>query len=184
MATDSITSNVPKVPLGSDGMTYPLGFIHVTICPKTGDTVAGFLVTDNTGIPLEFVITTAVRPTRPQHILYGERLRSYVAVDLCGKELVTKIKTKPQAIFVNEKIMLALAKHTSIPLLLLTRNESFGLESAKPAVSTPADKPEYGRIIDLTSLHMDMMEAFDRIEQCRKALAVDKEEYRVYENER
>lgn len=47
----------------------------VTFDANTGNAVGGMLVTDNTGIPLEFLITSAVRPTRAQQILYGNRLK-------------------------------------------------------------------------------------------------------------
>lgn len=112
--------------LGSDGLTYPLGFILVSTNPANGHSVGGMLVADNTGVPLEFMVTTAVRPTRAQQILYGNRLRSFVAVNLCAKELIEQIKTKPSVIFVQEGWMLSLSEHTSIPVLQILRSEQLG----------------------------------------------------------
>lgn len=56
--------------LGEDGQTYPIGFLNFSFNAANGSGLAGLLVTDNTGIPLEFILTTAVRTTAAQRILY------------------------------------------------------------------------------------------------------------------
>ena len=178
LSGESIPSGM-SVRLGSDGMTYPIGFIQIAFNHTNGNAVGGMLVTDNTGIPLEFMITSAVRPTRPQRILYGERLKSYVAVDLCAKELITHIKTAPKVIFVRDAYLLDAVKLTSIPLLMLQRVEALGANAPKPTVVAPPGKSAYEKVVDLSSLHTDMVDAFDRIEKCREVLAEAKEEYRI-----
>ncbi len=165
--------------LGSDGLTYPLGFIYVSTNPANGHAVGGMLVADNTGVPLEFMVTTAVRPTRAQQILYGNRLKSFVAVNLCAKELVQQIKTKPSVIFVQEAWMLSLSEHTTIPVLQILRTEQLGTASSRPTIIPPRNHQEYSQAIDLTSLDVDMLDAFERIEKCREVLAAKSEEYRI-----
>lgn len=165
--------------LGSDGLTYPLGFIHVSTNATNGNAVGGMLVADNTGVPLEFMVTTAVRPTRAQQILYGNRLKSYVAVNLCAKELVQQIKTTPKVIFVQEPWMLSLCDHTAIPVLQIIQTEHLGTANPRPTIVPPRNHPEYAQLIDLTSLDVDMLDAFERIEKCREVLAAKNEEYRI-----
>ncbi|MEX0726886.1 MAG: hypothetical protein WD065_11485 [Planctomycetaceae bacterium] len=165
--------------LGADGLTYPVAFVHVTFDSKTGNAVGGMLVTDNTGIPLEFLITSAVRPTRAQQILYGKRLKSYISINLCGKQLLNDIKTKPKVIFVHEDLMLGIHAHTSIPVLMLQSTEQLGTVTTHPMVIPPKNKPEYADVIDLTSLDADMVDAFDRIEKCREVLASRNDDYKI-----
>ena len=137
------------------------------------------LVTDNTGIPLEFLITSAVRPTRAQQILYGKRLNSFIANNLCGVQLLNDIKTIPKVVFVQDEYMLGLAAHTSIPVLVLRQTEQLGTVSLRPTVIPPRDKPEYADVVDLSSLDADMIDAFERIEKCREVLAARNDEYKL-----
>lgn len=173
----ALSRNAQK--LGADGLTYPIGFLHVTFNSSNGNAVGGMLVTDNTGIPLEFLITTAVRPTRAQQILYGKRLNSFIAINLCGVQLLNDIKTKPKVVFVQDEYMLGLVTHTSIPVLVLRQTEQLGTTSPRPTVVPPRERPEYADVVDLTSLDADMIDAFDRIEKCREVLASRNEEYKL-----
>jgi hypothetical protein len=177
VSNESVQRNAKK--LGADGLTYPVGFLQVTFDENTGNAVGGFLVTDNTGIPLEFLITSAVRPTRAQQILYGNRLKSYIAINLCGNQLLNDIKTKPKAIFVSEEFMLGLSAHTPLPVLMLQQTEQLGRVATMPTLIPPRNKPEYADVIDLTSLNADMIDAFNRIEKCREVLAARNDEYKI-----
>lgn len=157
--------------LGSDGQTYTIGFIGIESDPKTSNTIGGFLITDNTGVPVEFLLTKTVRPTPAQRILYGKRLQSYLSVDLCARQLVDDVKTRPGVIFVESELMLALHRFTDIPVLWLQTPTELGQTSSRPSVTPPPQRPEYAEVIDLMSLDSDMIDAFRRIEQCRTTLA-------------
>ena len=172
-------SNPREFPLGSDGLTYPIGFIEVSSNADNGNAVGGMLVTDNSGIPLEFMITTAVKPSRAQRALYGDRLRSFVSVELCAKELLLNIRTQPHVMFIRDPVLWGIMRNTSTPILLLERSEPLGSKQQRPVVSAPPGKPEFEMVIEPSSLHMDMMEVFDRIEKCRQLLATEKPEYRI-----
>lgn len=174
-----LTGETSGPALGSDGMTYPVGFLRVTTNPENGNAVGGLLVADNTGIPLEFMITAAVRPTAAQRVLYGKRLRRYIAVELCGRELIHQIKTKPRIIFVDDDEMLSLVAVTSIPVLQLQLGESLGSAPARPTVRAPKGLEDHHQLIDLRSLDPDMMDCFERIDQCREILAKNRDEYRL-----
>src|SRR4051812_40629628 len=96
--------------LGADGMTYPVGFFTYSYNASNGSGIGGLLITDNTGIPLEFVITNAVKSTHPQRLLYGKKLKSYMAINLCATKLLQDVATKPRVIFVKEDWLLAICK--------------------------------------------------------------------------
>jgi hypothetical protein len=46
------------------------------------------LVTDHVTKPLEFRCTSPIKPNPVQRTLYGETLRSYIAIDLVGQPLI------------------------------------------------------------------------------------------------
>lgn len=165
--------------LGSDGQTYTIGFIGIESDPKTSNTIGGFLITDNTGVPVEFLLTKTVRPTPAQRILYGKRLQSYLSVDLCARQLVDDVKTRPGVIFVESELMLALHRFTDIPVLWLQTPKDLRQTNARPSVTPPAQRPEYACVIDLMSLDSDMIDAFRRIEQCRTTLATDNADFAI-----
>ena len=129
--------------LGEDGVTYPIGFIHMSFQPRSGDMAAACWSRTIPGVPLEFRITTAVRPTVAQRILYGNRLKSYVAINLCATQLVQSVEQKPRVIFVREDWMLGLANIIEIPALMLRRSESLGTVEAKPTIVPPHNRPHY-----------------------------------------
>ncbi len=160
--------------LGGDHQTYTMGFIGIESNLKTGDTIGGFLVTDNTGVPVEFLLTKAVRPTPAQKILYGKRLESYLSVDLCASKLIEDVKTRPGVIFVEHEVMLVLHRFTEIPILWLQSGTG-----ARPVLTPPVQHPEYADVIDLMSLDADMLDAFRRIEECRVTLANDDPDFAI-----
>lgn len=168
-----------KGQLGSDGMTYPVAFLHYMHSDSTGAGLAGLLISENSGIPLEFIITHAVRPTAAQKVLYGKSLRRHIAVDLCAKQLLESVKTKPQVIFINNPELFLASKHTDIPILHLQSVEQLGSGSPEPVVEPDPSHPEHGDLLDIRSLHIDMLDCFSRIEQCREILARSKEEYKL-----
>lgn len=172
---DSSPANTTR--LGSDGQTYSIGFIGIESDPKTSNTIGGFLITDNTGVPVEFLLTKTVRPTPAQRILYGKRLQSYLSVDLCARQLIDDVKTRPGVIFVESELMLALHRFTDIPVLWLQTPTELGQTSARPCVTPPPQRPQYADVIDLMSLDSDMIDAFRRIEQCRTTLANDNPDF-------
>jgi hypothetical protein len=172
-------SGAPSSRLGADGVTYPVGFFHFSFNPSNGSGLGGLLITDNTGIPLEFIVTTAVRTTHAQRILYGKRLRSFIAVNLCAKQLLQDVKTTPKVVFVREEWLLNIHRLTTIPVLQLVPTEQLGDLAGRPSVVPPENHPEYTEVLDLTSLDTDMVDAFERIETCREVLAAKAEDYRL-----
>ncbi len=179
LRTPSAEMGTDSRQLGADGMTYPVAFLQVTFSETTRNAVGGLLVSDNIGVPLEFVITNAVRPTSAQRVLYGKSLRKHVAVELCGRQLLQHVKTRPRVVFVKDDYLLALQKITELPVLQLTTAVQLGSDKPQPTVVAPPLRPENAELIDLRSLDPDMLDAFERIEQCREILARTKDEYRI-----
>ena len=74
------------------------------------------IVVDAKGIPLEFRCSVPVRPSAIQVALYGDRIRDYIAFNLCGQPLLESLTVKPKACLVESESLLALQEHASIPV--------------------------------------------------------------------
>jgi hypothetical protein len=99
--------------------------------------VAGLLVTNQFGRPLEFQCTTPVKPNRTQQILYGPTLVPYVLGELAAQTLVKKAGVQPHLILTDNVDILELRNHVTIPVLRLVLPEAGSTEQATTA--TPAD---------------------------------------------
>jgi hypothetical protein len=94
-----------------------VGFL--TILTDPGGVLGGYLVTNAWGRPLEFRLTTAVQPTRVQHILYGRTLTEYLYADLIGRTLVEKTATQPALVVTDSTDVLSLRSRIEVPVVAL-----------------------------------------------------------------
>jgi hypothetical protein len=95
-----------------------LGFLTALEHPERGF-VAGLLVTNQFGRPLEFQCTTPVKPNRTQQILYGPTLVPYVLGELAAQTLVKKAGVQPHLILTDNADILELRNHVTVPVLRL-----------------------------------------------------------------
>ena len=72
-------------------------------------------------MPLEFKCTHAIRPTAIQKALYGENLRSYIAINLCGLPLLNSIQNKPDLIITNQSFILGIRSSINTPTIYIRR---------------------------------------------------------------
>ena len=112
-----------------------VGFL--TILTDAGGVLGGYLVTNAWGRPLEFRLTTAVQPTRVQHVLYGPTLNEYLAADLIGKTLVEKTAAQPALIVTDSRDALSLRSRVGIPTVALGPAGGDAIEFAHPRCSVP-----------------------------------------------
>jgi hypothetical protein len=83
--------------------------------------IASILITDEFGIPLEFKCTQSIKPTAIQKTLYGDKMKSYISVNLCGLPLLSSINNHPEIIYVNSRPLLELRNVIEIPTLFVSR---------------------------------------------------------------
>jgi hypothetical protein len=83
--------------------------------------IASILITDEFGIPLEFKCTQSIKPTAIQKTLYGDKMRSYIAVKLCGLPLINSINNRPEILYVNDISLLEIRKYIDIPTIFVSR---------------------------------------------------------------
>lgn len=107
-----------------------IGFFSLYETEIADSYVGALLITDENGIPLEFKCTHAVKPTAIQKSLYGDKLKPYIAINLCGVPLLSSISNKPNILFINIPFILGLQPEIEIPTILIKRaGESVNLQS-------------------------------------------------------
>ena len=160
--------------------------------------IGGVMITDSTGIPLEFKYTEPIRPTRIHQIIFGRVLERYIHEEVIKKNLLKEVKNTPQFYFVPEIELLGEDGGSKVPLLALQKTPLPALSGigeiqrikdrevlVQPATSTSplrltfeSPEPDVQEKV-LTGIRtfadkMDMMEPFGRVEQALKALCQSK----------
>jgi hypothetical protein len=148
--------------------------------------IASILVTDEFGIPLEFKCTQSIKPTAIQKTLYGEKMKSYIAVKLCGLPLLGSINNRPEIIYVNSRQLLELRNEIDIPTLFVSRvgevinltsssefeNEKFKLEDSsgqfqpvilQSHISHSDDLKHTQELTNSLFVNFDLAEPFERM---------------------
>lgn len=148
--------------------------------------IASILVTDEFGIPLEFKCTQSIKPTAIQKTLYGDKMKSYIAVKLCGLQLLGSINNMPELIFVNSRQHLELRKEIDTPTLFVSKvgdiinlsssneinNEKFKLEDSsgqfqplnlQAHISFRDDLKQAQELANSLFVNFDLAEPFDRM---------------------
>ncbi len=110
-----------------------IGFLTAIGDPQRGH-VAGLLVTNRFGRPLEFQCTTVVKANRTQEILYGPTLVPFILGELISRTLIEKVGVKPHLIVTDRDEILEVRNHVSIPVISFA-----ALPMATPPAAAPAD---------------------------------------------
>jgi hypothetical protein len=154
------------------------------------------MVTNERGYPLEFRVTTPVRPTGVQKALYGKSLEPYVVAELLVKRLLAELKQRPALVLANR--LGALEVESPFPIAFvaransLVRSESDALEYRRIEVASAANcalgvlfSRDLGRDIGESASHLeracryfDPVEAFDRMNTALGVLAESDSRYR------
>lgn len=69
--------------------------------------MGGAMVTDASGLPLEFRYTEPVRATKLQRVLYGDVLEKYIHGDVIAANLIGRLEQKPEVFLVSDPALLA-----------------------------------------------------------------------------
>ena len=155
-----------------------LGFLEIY---KTDDSIMGvIMVTDTETKPIEFRVTSPIKPTSFQKILYGNVLEEHISVELVALPLLNAINEELDLILVNDANFLGInSKQETRAVRIFS-----GSKAATNNLSQLQLKPSNGRpdpvlletskemedelpgIIEaLTplSLRRDLIEPFDRL---------------------
>lgn len=95
--------------------SFRVGYLTAIDTPGDGY-MAGLLVTNRFGRPVEFQCTSPVRPTRPQQLLYGDTLLPFLLGELMGLALIERLGTKPDLLVTDNEAILELRNHIDVPM--------------------------------------------------------------------
>lgn len=98
-----------------------LGFLSMLETSSRDGYIAGLLITDLKGIPIEFRCTYPVKPTAIQRILYGDSLESYVGINLCASSLLKSVQNDPSILIVSKPYLIEIRKTTRFPVTYLKK---------------------------------------------------------------
>jgi hypothetical protein len=91
---------------------------------EEGKSIRGaILVTDNQTKPLEFRVTSPIRPTNFQKTLYGKILKEHILVELITIPILDSLKRKPNIIIVRDPIFLNANSKQKIPIIRIFRED-------------------------------------------------------------
>lgn len=107
-----------------------LAFIDVAVF-SDASIRGGILTTDIQIRPYEFRITSPIKPTQMQQILYGTSLKDYVYGELICAPLVKATKEKLSIVLVRESYILAMRPLVSVPVILVHQDGKYSGESFK-----------------------------------------------------
>lgn len=102
----------------SDSPELRLAFIDVAVF-SDGSIRGGILTTDIETRPFEFRVTSPIKPTQVQQILYGASLKDYVYGELICAPLVKATKEKLSVVLTKESFLLSMRPLVSTPVILV-----------------------------------------------------------------
>ncbi len=143
-----------------------LGFLTAIHLENRGH-VAGLLVTNKYGRPLEFQCTAPVRPNRTQELLYGPTLVPFLLGELLSKTLVERIGVKPHVLLTDRTEMLDARLHVSLPVACVTKGETLriGKQSFSLHSEFGDDLKTFEKLAKEMALDADLLEPLDRVRE-------------------
>jgi hypothetical protein len=95
-----------------------LAFIDVMVFSE-GSIRGGILTTDMETKPYEFRVTSPIKPTQLQQILYGSSLKDHVYNELICAPLINATKEKISIVLAKENYLMAMRPLVSLPVIFI-----------------------------------------------------------------
>lgn len=150
------------------GSSTKIAFIDIFVF-EDGAIRGGVLVTDVETRPYEFRVTSPIKPTQLQKILYGSSLTEYVYGELICQPLLRQVK---------EKISLAIAKNDNLlvarpglpfPLVIVQKGQAGNPDNSLNTLIVhahsgfPGEQAQAEILINTFAQQHDIFEPFERI---------------------
>jgi len=179
-------------------MADPIKLAYFMAVKEGASYLGGLLVTDTSGIPLDFRYTEPITPTRLQSILYGKSLEPHLKEEVIQKTLLKELKTPPDLFILSATELaggwsgdvrypvLAVQKSQESPLSKVGDTFRSGprelliqlAEGAAPlrvmfaaAVEPAAQEQAMGKLLE-AGYHMDLVEPLERVTAALQSLVI------------
>lgn len=151
----------------TDTQEIRLAFIDVVMFSE-GSIRGGILTTDIETRPYEFRVTSPIKPTQVQQILYGVTLKEYIYGELICAPLVKATKEKMNFVLTMEPNIIAMRPLVSVPVILIHHDgkqagdgiRSLSLTSHK---NFPNELSVAQTILNPIMQKHDLLEPFERL---------------------
>lgn len=179
-------------------MAEPIKLAYFMAVKEGASYLGGLLVTDPSGIPLDFRYTEPITPTRLQTILYGKSLEPHLKEEVIQKTLLKELKAAPDLFILSASELaggwsgearfpvLAVQKSQEQPLpkvgdvfragprdLLLQVTEGAAPLRVMFATSVePATQEQAAQKLLEAGYHMDLTEPLERVGAALQSLVV------------
>ena len=80
-------------------MADSLKLAYFVVMKEGASYLGGLLLTDTSGIPLDFRYTEPITPTKLQNVLYGKALEPHLKEEVIQKTLLKELKAPPDLLF-------------------------------------------------------------------------------------
>lgn len=160
--------------------------------------IGAVLVTDVRGLPVEFRCTQPIKPTNLQKSLYGKNLVRYIALELCGNQLINSLSLKKDLKFIvtGNMDMIWVRRADGCPVVYLQTKENDSESDAEigrrdEILSTviedfvvyahpsyPSDIEDAKAYIHLLMQSFDVTDPFDRINKAIRVLIQEDPRFR------
>jgi hypothetical protein len=144
-----------------------LAFMDVILF-SDGAIRGGILTTDIETRPYEFRITSAIKPTQLQQMLYGTSLKDYVYGELICAPLIKATKEKINFVLTQERYIMEVRPLVAVPIVLMSYNDKAVGDGLKP-ISFQVHK-DYSTelshaqmVLTPITQKLDLMEPFERL---------------------
>lgn len=179
-------------------MAEPIKLAYFMAVKEGASYLGGLLVTDTSGIPLDFRYTEPITPTRLQSILYGKSLEPHLKEEVIQKTLLKELKAAPD-LFILSAAELAggWAGEAKYPVLAVQKSQEAPLarageafragprelllqvaEGAAPlrvifagSVDAAAQEQAVAKLLE-AGYHMDLTEPLERVAAALQSLVV------------
>lgn len=154
-----------KVSMDEQEENARLGFIDVNILSDSSIRGA-LLVTDLETKPYEFRITSPIKPSQIQQILYGRTLSEFILAELICVPLLKACRENINLIIVKQIQLLNMRPHISIPVICIFKKDN---NNGQEIIETITHKNYFTEkdgakiYIDALSVNFDIFEPFERI---------------------
>jgi hypothetical protein len=106
------------------------GYLVVAV-DDDGTYAGGLMVTDESGLPLDFRYTDPITPTRLQRALYGGALDRYLKADVVAQTLLRALEQRPTLLLVeDEQLLEAVGADCPVAMASATRQPALGAAGA------------------------------------------------------
>jgi hypothetical protein len=179
-------------------MADPIKLAYFLAVKEGASYLGGLLVTDTSGIPLDFRYTEPITPTRLQSILYGKSLEPHLKEEVIQKTLLKELKTAPDLFIIGAAELaggwsgeakypvLAVQKSQEAPLAKVGETFRAGprelliqlSDGAAPmrvvfaaSVDAMAQEQAVQKLVE-AGYHMDLVEPMERVAAALQSLVV------------